>query len=143
MTSRDYNYIGQRYVSIKDESGSCGELSWFERKDITKETPTECLICVEAETEMYTKYAHPKAHSEATIEASKIAEEFVSNHKEYVKEYIEYYTFYYGKEYNRLYTSLYKKYKEEYHTILVKKNYKFGELCEYHQDSCRYYSEFN
>jgi len=143
MTSRDYNYIANRYVSVKDETASCGELSWFERKDITKETPTECLICIEAETEMFTKYAHPKAHSEATIEAAKIAEEIVSNHKEYVKEYIEYYTFYYGKEYNRLYSFLYKKYKEEYYAMLLAKKYEFEELCDYHSESCCYHCEFS
>ena len=141
MTSRDYNYIADRYVSVKDDNAEFGELQFYERTDITPEKPTECLICIEAETEMYTKYAHPKAHAEATVEASKLAEEIVTNHKEYVKEYIEYYTFYYGKEYKRIYTSLYKKYREEYHRMLLEKSYELEEICQHHHESCRYHYE--
>lgn len=81
---------------------------WYERD--TTNTPTECVICIEAENEMYTKYAHPKAHLEAHTKATKSAEllEIKENN---IEDYIDYYTFYYGREYKKIYKELYKKYK--------------------------------
>jgi hypothetical protein len=56
---KDYDYYGDRYVNTKDPNAILGETMWYER-DINRETvPTECILCIEAENEMYTKYAHP------------------------------------------------------------------------------------
>ena len=64
---KDYDFYGDRYVNINDPTAECGEIMWYER-DIDKDnTPTECLLCIEAENELYTKYAHPKAHLEAHV----------------------------------------------------------------------------
>ena len=71
---KDYDFIGDRYVNIESTTAECGEIMWYERDIDINNTPTECLICIQAENEMYTKYAHPKAHLEAHIEAGKIAE---------------------------------------------------------------------
>jgi hypothetical protein len=141
---KDYDYIGNRYVNIQDETAICREIMWYDRKDIhpfDSTTPTECAICIEAENEMLTKYAHPKAHLEAHKEADIIAEMLAIKQKE-TEEYIEHYIFYYGKEYRRIYNILYKKYKEEYYTILLEKTYTRDEkICEYHLESIQYHSE--
>jgi hypothetical protein len=88
-------------------------------------TPTECLICIEAENEMFTKYAHPKAHSEAHKDANTIAEKMAIK----TEDYIEHYTFYYRKEYIRIYKECIKKYKDKYYTILLEKG---GKMCNHH-----------
>ena len=116
---------------------------FYERVDIQplNNTPTECIICIEAENEMYTKYAHPKAHLEAHTEASIIAEKMSIKEKE-TDDYIEYYTFYYGKEYRRIYKELYKKYKEAYSVTVLEKTYeKNDKICQYHLESIQYHFE--
>lgn len=138
---KDYDMVGDRYVTVKDTSKEFGELTHFERDIDKKNTPTECIICIEAETEMYTKYAHPKAHLEAHIQATNVAETLAIKEK-YTEEYIEYYIFYYGREYKKIYKDLYKKYKKEYSDIVFQR--KYGEtvkICEYHHESIRYYYE--
>ena len=141
---KDYDYIGDRFVTIKDSNAPCGELMFYERVDIQpliSSTPTECNICIEAENEMYTKYAHPKAHLEAHTEASIIAEKMSIKEKD-TDEYIEYYTFYYGKEYRRIYKELYKKYKEEYSVSVLEKTYEENDkICQYHLESIQYHFE--
>jgi len=139
---KDYDYIGDRYVNIRDNTNPCGEIMWYERKDTpTSPTPTECLICIEAENELFTKYAHPKAHVEAHKEADIIAKEMSIKEKDTL-EYIEYYIFYYGREYRKIYKELYKKYKEEYYTSLLQKTYsKDDKICNHHCESMQYYSE--
>lgn len=138
---KDYDFIGDRYINIKSTTSECGEIMWYER-DIDKDnTPTECLICIEAENEMYTKYAHPKAHALATAQAS-INAELLAKREKYTEEYIDYYIFYYGKEYKKIYNELYKKYKEEYSNIVLCKSYKNeGKICHYHLESLQYYHE--
>ena len=76
---------------------------WYER-DIDKDnTPTECVICIEAENEMYTKYAHPKAHLVATALAFSNAEKLAIKEKD-TESYIDYYIFHYGREYRRIFS---------------------------------------
>jgi len=136
---KDYDYHGNRYVNIKDPAAEFGEIMWYERD--TENVPTECLFCIEAETEMYTKYAHPKAHLEAHNKAEAIAQKMASKEKQ-TEDYIEYYTFFYGKEYRRIYNELYKKYKEVYSVILLEKSYtKNDKICEYHNESIQYHYE--
>jgi hypothetical protein len=141
---KDYDYTGDRYVNIKDNTSPYGEIMWYERKDIdpfNTATPTECLICIEAENEMLTAYAHPKAHSEAHSQAAHIAEPLAMKEKD-TEEYIYHYTFYYGREYRKIYTELYKKYKEEYYTALLQKTYATDDkICNYHCESMQYYGE--
>ena len=142
---KDYDFIGDRYVNI-ERTSECGEIMYYER-DIDDNTPTECLICIEAENEMYTKYAHPKAHLEAHIEADKIAEKMAIEKKDttdYIDYYyIDYYTFYFSREYRRIYTTLYKKYKEEYSRIVLERKYEKGDkICDYHYESIQYHCEF-
>ena len=138
---RDYDFYGDRYVNIEDPTSEFGEKMWYDRDIDRENTPTECVICIEAENEMYTKYAHPKAHLEAYHEANTIAEKLASKEKD-TNEYIEYYTFYYGKEYRRIYKELYKKYKQEYSSIILEKQYnKNDKICPYHQDSIQYHYE--
>ena len=91
---KDYDFYGNKFADV-------GEIMWYDREDI-QEAQTECVICLEAENEMYTKYAHPKAHSEATAQASVKAEELASKEKD-TEEYLDYYTFYYGREYIKIY----------------------------------------
>jgi hypothetical protein len=141
---KDYDYIGNRYVNIQDETHLCGEIMWYERTDIepfNTTAPTECLICIEAENEMFSAHAHPKAYVEAHSQATHIAENMAIKEKE-TEEYIEYYTFYYGREYRKIYTELYKKYKEEYYNILLEKTYtKDDKICNYHCESIQYRGE--
>ncbi len=120
---KDYDFYGNRYVNIEDSSTEFGEIMWYDRENIHDgKTPTECIICIEAENEMYTKYAHPKAHLEAHNQSTNIAELLALKEKT-TYDYIEYYTFYYGKEYQKIYKELYKKYKEEYSVIVLERKY--------------------
>jgi hypothetical protein len=138
---KDYDYIGDRYVNVKDPNAECGEIMWYERDIDRDNTPTECVLCIEAENEMYTKYAHPKAHFEGHKEAEVFAKQMAFKKKE-TEEYIEYYTFYYGREYRRIYNVLYKQYKQEYANILLEKTYdKDDRICEYHLESIQYHGE--
>jgi len=138
---KDYDYIGDRYVNIESTTSEYGEIMWYERGIDRDNTPTECLICIEAENEMYTKYAHPKAHSKAHIEADTIAEKMAIEKKD-TTDYIDYYTFYYGREYSRIYKTLYKKYKEEYSRIVLERKYeKCDKICNHHNESIQYHHE--
>ena len=138
---KDYDFYGDRYVNINDPTVECGERMWYERDIDRDNTPTECLICIQAENEMYTKYAHPKAHLEAHIEADKIAEKMAIDQKD-TTDYIDYYIFYFSREYRRIYTTLYKKYKEEYSRIVLELKYeKDDKICNYHNESIQYHYE--
>lgn len=134
---KDYDYYGNRYVNLNHSAD--GEIMWYDRENIHDgKTPTECCICIEAETEMYTRYAHPKAHSVATAEAS-VAAEGLARKEKNTEEYLEYYTFYYRREYIRIYKDLYKQYKEEYSTILLRRPYtRDDKVCQYHLESIQY-----
>ena len=137
---KDYDFYGDRYINISDPTAECGEIMWYDRDIDRDNTPTECEICIEAEKEMYTKYAHPKAHLEAHTQATNIAESLAMKEKG-TEEYIDYYTFYYGREYQKIYTTLYKKYKEEYNRIVLER--KYGKICSYHSESIQYNYELN
>jgi len=140
--SKDYDFIADRYVNIKDSSTEFGEIMWYERDIDRENTPTECLICIEAENEMYTKYAHPKAHLEAQIQANNIAESQAIKEKN-TEEYIDYYIFFYGKEYKKIYKGLLKKYKEEYSNIVLGRKYNENDkICQHHLESIQYHYEF-
>ena len=125
---RDYDFYGHRYVDIGDEI-------WYDRE--TSDLPTECAICIEAENESYTKYAHPKAHLEAHSEASITAEKMAIDKKN-TEDYLDYYTFHYGREYQKIYKKMYKFYKQEYSCIILTKNYHNKKICSYHLDSIKY-----
>jgi hypothetical protein len=136
---KDYDFYGDRFVNIQDPNAELGEIMWYERD--THNTPTECVICIEAENEMYTQYAHPKAHLEAHTQATKIAERLALKEKE-TEEYIEYYTFYYGKEYRKINKELYKKYKEEYSILVLEKHYdENSKICQHHNESIQFHYE--
>jgi len=137
---KDYDFSGNRYVNIKDPNSEFGEKMWYDRE--TRNLPTECLICIEAENELYTKYAHPKAHSEAHIEAGKTAELLAL--KDTTEDYLNYYTFHYGKEYQKIYKEMYKKYKEEYSKLVLSRSFhKDDKICEYHLESIQYHYQLN
>lgn len=130
---KDYDFYGNRYVNIKDPSG---EKMWYDRENIHDgKTPTECIICIEAENEMYTKYAHPKAHLHASVQAAINAEVLAIKEKD-TEEYLDYYTFYYRREYIKIYKELYKKYKEEYSKIVLRRSY--DKICDHHLESIQY-----
>ena len=135
---KDYDFYGDRYININHPTAECGEIMWYDRDIDRDNTPTECEICIEAEDEMYTKYAHPKAHLEAHKEADIIAEKMVIKEKN-TEDYLDYYTFYYSKEYRKIYTILYKKYKEEYSRIVLER--KHEKICNYHNESIQYHYE--
>ena len=100
---KDYDFYGDRYVNIEDPSAELGERMWYDRENIHDgKTPTECIICIEAEKELYTKYAHPRAHLESHIQASNIAE-LLAIKETITENYLDYYTFYYSKEYIKIY----------------------------------------
>ena len=140
---KDYDYYGDRYINIEDPNSTLGERMWYERDIDRENTPTECLICIEAENELFTKYAHPKAHLEAHTQASTNAENLSTKEKT-TEDYTEYYTFYYGREYRRIYMELYKKYKEEYYKIVLEKTYEIHDkICQYHLESIQYHYELN
>jgi hypothetical protein len=135
---KDYDFYGDRYININDPIAECGEIMWYERDIDRNTTPTECELCIEAEEEMYTKYAHPKAHLEAHTQATNIAESLAMKEKE-TEDYLDYYTFYYSREYRKLYKELLKKYKEEYSRIVLEQKYE--KICNYHNESIQYHYE--
>ena len=139
---KDYDFYGDRYINIEDPSAELGERMWYDRENIHDgKTPTECIICIEAEKELYTKYAHPRAHLEAHIQANNVAE-LLAIKETITENYLDYYTFYYSKEYIKIYKELYKKYKEEYSKIVLSRSYvKDDKICLYHLESIQYNSE--
>ena len=138
---KDYDFYGDRYININDPNAECGEIMWYDRDIDRDNTPTECAICIEAENEMYTKYAHPKARLEAHKEADIIAEKMATKEKD-TTDYIDNYIFYYGREYRRIYTDLYMKYKKEYSQIVLERKYEKGDkICNYHNESIQYHYE--
>jgi hypothetical protein len=138
---KDYSFIADRYVNIISPNTEFGEIMWYERDIDRDNTPTECLICIEAENEMYTKYAHPKAHLEAQSRATTVAESIAIKEKS-IDDYLDYYTFYYGREYVKIYKELLKKYKEEYSEIVLGRKYnKDDKICQHHLESIQYHYE--
>ena len=137
---KDYDFYGNRYVNVKDPNVDLGERMWYDRENIHDgTTPTECLICLEAENESYTKYAHPKAHVEASEQAATTAQMLAIKERN-TQEYLDYYTFYYGREYIKIYTELYKKYKEEYSGVVLGRTYNADDkICDYHLESIQYH----
>ena len=138
---RDYDFYGVRYVNIQDPNVEFGEIMWYDRNIDIKNTPTECVICIEAENDMFTKYAHPKAHLEAHTHATNFAET-LSIEQTNTNEYLDYYIFYYGKEYKKTYKELYKKYKNEYSAIVFERHYdEKTKICQQHLESIQYHLE--
>ena len=136
---KDYDFYGERYVNIQDPT-TLEEIMWYERNIDKDKTPTECLICIEAEEENYTKYSHHRAHLEAHTQATKSAESLAIKEKD-TEDYIEYYVFYYGREYKKIYKEIYKKYKKEYSAIVLTKNYnKNDKICQHHIESIQYHN---
>jgi len=134
---KDYDYYGNRYVNMKDPKEG-GEIMWYDRENIHDgKTPTECILCIEAETEMYTKYAHPKAHLEATTHAAVHAEALGIKEKG-TEDYLDYYTFHYTREYIKIYKKMYKKYKEEYSKSLLNSLGPDDKICMHHIESLQY-----
>jgi hypothetical protein len=141
-TSKDSDFIADRYVNIKDPKAEYGEIMWYDRDIDREKTPTECVICIEAENEMYTKYAHPKAHLEAHTKANDIAESQAIHKDKY--EYIDYYIFFYGKEYRNIYKELLNHYRHEYSDIVLGRKYnETDKICQHHLESIQYYYELN
>ena len=138
---KDYDYIADRYVNCKDANAECGEIMWYERDIDRENTSTECLLCIEAENENHSKYAHPKAHLEAHTKANIIAQDLAIDEQN-VDDYVYSYLFFYGKEYKKVYSDLYKKYREEYNNILLEKSYEYGQVCQHHSESISFYYEF-
>lgn len=131
-SSKDRNFGGDSYVNVANPNGT------GERIDII----IECLLCIEAENEMYTKYAHPKAHVEAHTQATNIAESLAIKENT-TEDYLSYYTFHYGREYIKLYKNLYDKYRNEYSKIVLGRTYdKNDKICDYHQETIRFHYEF-
>ena len=127
---KDYDFYGNRYVNI-------GEIMWYDRE--IHDLPTECIICIEAENELYSKYAHPKAHLEASTQAC-INAELLAIKEKNTQDYLDYYTFYYGREYQKIYKELYKFYKEEYSNVVLSRSFhKDDKLCDNHIESIQYY----
>jgi hypothetical protein len=140
---KDYDFYGVRFVNIEDPSAENGTRMWYERDIDRDTTPTECLLCIEAELEMYTKYAHPRAHVEAHTHATHLAETLAIKEKD-TEEYIDYYIFYYGKEYKKIYKELYKKYKLEYSGIVLERKYdESAKICQHHIESIQYHYDLN
>lgn len=140
---KDYDYYGDRFVNIEDPDSELGEKMWYDRDIDIENTPTECVICIEAENEMYSKYAHPKAHLEAHTQACIIAEKLSIKEKT-TDDYIDYYAFYYGREYRRIYMELYKEYKREYSKIVLERSYdKNKKICQTHLESIQYHYKLN
>ena len=129
--SKDRNFSGDRNCEVANSNGT-GQRIIIE---------VECLLCIEADNEMYTKYAHPRAHSEAHIQATRVAEMLAIKEKT-TEDYLSYYTFHYGREYIKMYKNLYDKYRNEYNKIVLEKKYdKKDIICDYHQESIRYHYE--
>lgn len=138
---KDYDFYGDRYVNLRDPAAECGERMWYERENIHDgKTPTECIICIKAENDMYTKYAHPKSHEKASAHAAVTAEVLARKEKN-TEDYLDYYTFHYGREYIKLYKELYKKYKEEYSKIVLSSVGPDDKICQHHSESLQYHHE--
>jgi len=130
--SKDRNFGGDRSLEIANPTGA------GERIHII----VECLLCIEAENEMYTKYAHPKAHLEAHTQATMAAETLAIKEKT-TEDYLSYYTFHYGREYTKIYKNLYDKYRNEYSKIVLGRTYNEKDtICDYHQESIGFHHEF-
>jgi hypothetical protein len=134
MTSLDSDYVADRYVT---KNG----IPWYQRQDIGPATPTECMICLEAERQKYTLYSHPRAHNEAHSIAEWRANDFASIQNK-TQDFLDYYTFFYGREYKKLYMDLYKKYREEYHIFLLRQIYGAEQVCQYHLESIQYHAHY-
>lgn len=138
---KDSVFYGDRYVNIKDPNAEFGEIMWYERDIDRDKVPTECILCIEAENELYSKYAHPKAHLEAHNQANNISESLAIKEKD-TEDYLDYYTFYYGREYIKIYKELYKKYKQEYRIIVLERKYDENDMiCQHHLESIQYHYE--
>ena len=136
--SRDSRFIGERYVNIKYPSSEDDEM-WYEKNIERNTNPTQCLICIEAENEMYTKYAHPKAHLDAQIKASSIAESKAIKERD-IEDYTDYYIFFYGKEYKHIYKERLEYYKCEYNDIILGRKYEKDEkICDHHIHCIEYH----
>ena len=130
--SKDRNFGGDRNCEVANPAGT------GERVNVT----VECLLCIEADNEMYTKYAHPKAHSEAHTQATEAVERLAIKEKT-TEDYLYYYTFHYGREYIKIYKTLYDKYKNEYSEIVLGRKYDKNDIiCDYHQESIGFHHEF-
>jgi hypothetical protein len=130
--SKDRNFGGDRYCQVANPTG-VGERISIE---------VECLLCIEADNEMYTKYAHPKAHLEAHTQATRTAETLAIKEKT-TEDYLSYYIFHYGREYTKIYKNVYDKYKNEYSEIVLGRTYdKKDIICDYHQESIGFHHEF-
>ena len=130
--SKDRNFGGNRSLNIADPSNT------GERIHVI----VECILCIEAENEVYTKYAHPKAHLEAHTQATNIVESLAIKEKT-TEDYLYYYTFHYGREYIKIYKNLYDKYRNEYNEIVLERTYdKKDIICDYHLDTIRFHHEF-
>lgn len=140
---KDYDFYGERYVNIKDSDSEFGIIMWYDRENIHDEkTPTECILCIEAENESYTKYAHPKAHLIASEHASITAELLAL--KDTTQDYIDYYIFHYGREYQKIYKEMYTKYKKEYSGIVLRRPYNNEDkICPNHLESIQYHCQRN
>ena len=131
-SSKDRNFGGNGYCEVADPSGT-GERIYI---------IVECLLCIEANNEMYTKYAHPKAHVEAHTQATTAAETLAIKEKT-TEDYLSYYTFHYGREYIKIYKNLYDKYRNEYNKIVLGRTYdKNDQICDYHQETIGFHYEF-
>ena len=111
-SSKDRNFGGDGYCEVADPNGL------GERIHVI----VECILCIEAENEVYTKYAHPKAHLEAHTQATTAAETLAIKEKT-TEDYLSYYTFHYGREYTKIYKTLYDKYRNEYSKIILGRKY--------------------
>ena len=129
---KDYNFAGNRRSNVDDSTGTGERISII----------IECLLCIEAENEMYTKYAHPRAHLEAHTQATRAAETLAIKETT-TEDYLSYYTFHYGREYIKIYKNLYDKYRNEYSEIVLGRKYdKNDKICDYHLDTIRFHYEF-
>ena len=134
---KDYDFMGDRYVNIIDKNGET--IMWYDRENV-QDGLTECAICREAENNLYTRYAHPKAHEEAHNQASSAAQLLAIKEK-VTEDYIDYYTFYYGRIYRKIYIELYNKYKEDYSAIVLERDYTDYNVCQHHLESIQYHLE--
>jgi hypothetical protein len=130
--SKDRNFGGDRSCEVANPNGT-GQRIIIE---------VECLLCIEADNEMYTKYAHPMAHLEAHTHATRVAEMLAIKEKT-IEDYLYYYTFHYGREYIKIYKNLYDKYRNEYSEIVLARKYDKNDIiCDYHQESITFHYEF-
>ena len=131
-SSKDRNFGGDGYCEVADPNGT------GERIHVI----VECILCIEADNEIYTKYAHPKAHLEAHTQATTAAETLAIKEKT-TEDYLSYYTFHYGREYTKIYKTLYDKYRNEYSKIILGRKYdKKDIICDYHLDTIQFHYEF-